>query len=95
MTRKIAISLPDQCLSKARGAVKAGKAGSVSRYIAQLVENANARETFDEMIATWMKESGASKAELRAAEEESRLAFERAGLNRKGGNRAKAQRKAS
>jgi Arc/MetJ-type ribon-helix-helix transcriptional regulator len=95
MTKKIAISLPDGSLSKARAAVKAGKAASLSGYIAQLVENANAHETFDEMISAWMKESGASKAELRAAEEESRLAFERAGLTRKGRYRAKAQRKAS
>ena len=62
---------------------KASKAAIVSGYNAQLVENASAQEAFDEMIAAWMKESGASKAELRAAEEESRLAFERAGLKRK------------
>jgi hypothetical protein len=72
--------------------VKAGKAASASGCIAQLVEDANAQETFDELIAAWMKESGASEAELRAADEESRLAFERAGL--KGSHRAKAPRKA-
>jgi hypothetical protein len=58
------------------------------------VENANAEEAFDDMIAAWVKESGATEAELRAAEEESRLAFARVGLHRKGRYRAKAQRKA-
>jgi Arc/MetJ-type ribon-helix-helix transcriptional regulator len=95
MTKKIAISLPDHSLRKARAAVKAGKAASVSGYIAELVDNASADETFDEMIAAWLKESGATDAELRSAEEESRLAFERAGLKRRGQHRAKSQRKAS
>jgi hypothetical protein len=94
MTKKIAISLPDASLRKARAAVHAGKAATLSGYIAQLVDNANAIETFDEMIANWVSESGATEAEVRAAEEESRMAFERAGLNRKRPSRAKPQRKA-
>jgi hypothetical protein len=94
MTKKIAISLPDASLRKARAAVNAGKAASLSGYIAQLVENAHAAETFDEMIAAWVRESGATEAEVRAAEKESRMAFERAGLNHKR-PRAKSKRKAS
>jgi hypothetical protein len=84
MTRKIAISLPDATLRKARAAVKERKVPSVSNYIARLIEDASATETFDQMIADWLRESGATEVQLRAAEEESREAFRRAGLLRKG-----------
>jgi hypothetical protein len=59
------------------------------------VEEASATETFDEMIAAWMHESGASQEEIDAAHSESRKAFERAGLAGKGRPREKAARKAS
>jgi Arc/MetJ-type ribon-helix-helix transcriptional regulator len=94
MTRKIAISLPDATLRKARAAVKSRKVPSVSNYIARLIEDASATETFDEMIADFMRESGATPADIRAAHEESREAFERAGLVRKEGRREKASRRA-
>lgn len=80
MTKKIAISLPDATLRKAKAAVEAGNAPNVSNYIAHLIEEASATETFEAMIAEWLEESGISPEELRAAEEESRAAFERAGL---------------
>jgi Arc/MetJ-type ribon-helix-helix transcriptional regulator len=95
MTRKIAISLPDSTLEKARAAIRAGRAPNVSRYIARLIDDASATETFDEMIATWVRESGASRAEIDAAREESLRAFERAGLAVKGQRREKGARKAS
>jgi hypothetical protein len=94
MTRKIAISLPDATLRKARAAVKARKVPSVSNYIARLIEDASAGETFDEMIADWVRQSGATQAEIRAAQQESREAFERAGLVRKENRREKAARRA-
>jgi hypothetical protein len=94
MTRKIAISLPDATLRKARAAVKRQHVPSLSNYIARLVDTASATETFDEMIADWVRESGATDQEIRAAQEESRAAFERAGLVRKGSRREKATRKA-
>jgi len=47
------------------------------------------------MIAAWVRESGASQAEINAAEEESRKAFERAGLVGRRHSREKAARKAS
>jgi hypothetical protein len=84
MTRKIAISLPDATLRKARAAVKERKVPSVSNYIGRLIEDASATETFDAMIADWVRESGATEVQLRAAKEESREAFRRAGLLRKG-----------
>ena len=95
MTRKIAISLPDESLRRAKAAVKAGKAPNVSNYVAHLINDATADETFAEMIAAWIDESGATEAELRAAEEESRAAFARAGFEPKRGHREKARRKAS
>jgi Arc/MetJ-type ribon-helix-helix transcriptional regulator len=94
MTRKIAISLPDGTLRKAQAVVKSGRAPSVSNYIAQLVEDASAAETFNEMMADWIRRSGASDEEIRAAREESRRAFERAGLVSKGDRREKPARKA-
>ena len=95
MTKKIAISLPDGSLRKARAAVRAGKAPNVSNYIAHLIEDANAHETFGEMIASWLGESGATEDQLRAAEEESRVAFARAGLEHRRDHREKTRRKAS
>lgn len=84
MTKKIAISVPDSSLRKVKAAVKAGKAPSVSNYIVQLIERASANETFDEMVAAWVGESGASEEEIRAARDESRAAFDRAGLSGRG-----------
>ena len=94
MTRKIAISLPDATLGKARAAVKERGVASLSNYIGRLIEDASASETFDEMIASWVRDSGATSAEIRAAQKESRQAFERAGLIRKETPSEKAARKA-
>jgi hypothetical protein len=94
MTKKIAISLPDASLRKAKTAVRAGKAPTVSNYVAQLIDAASTEEAFSEMIARWIAESGATSADLRAAEEESRMAFARAGLEPKKEPREKARRKA-
>ena len=94
MTRKIAISLPDESLEKARSAVRRGKAPNVSNYIARLIDEASASEPFEEMIADLIRESGASEAQIRAADQESRKAFERAGLARRGARREAKSRKA-
>ena len=94
MTRKIAISLPDSTLRKAKAAIRAGRAPNFSSYMARLIEAASAAETFDEMIAEWVRESGASQAEIAAAHDESRRAFERAGLVGGRRPREKAARKA-
>jgi Arc/MetJ-type ribon-helix-helix transcriptional regulator len=93
MTKKIAISLPDKSLQKAKAAVRAGKAPNVSNYVAHLIEAANAEETFSAMIAAWIEESGATPQELRAAEEESRRAFAKGGLHARGERGDKARRK--
>lgn len=95
MTKKIAISLPDGSLRKARAAVKRGKAPNLSNYISGLIEDASATESFEEMIASWIRESGATEEQIRAAEHDSRKAFERAGLTRKRAERGATSRKAS
>jgi len=94
MTKKIAISLPDSTIDKARRAVRGGRAANISNYIARLIDDATASETFDEMIAAWLAESGASQKEIDAAHAESLKAFERAGLVGRGHRREKAARKA-
>jgi Arc/MetJ-type ribon-helix-helix transcriptional regulator len=94
MTRKIAISLPDATLGKARAAVRDRGAASLSSYIGRLIEDASATETFEEMLAAWIQESGATSAEIRAAQKESLEAFERAGLTEGRNQREKAGRKA-
>lgn len=80
MTKKIAISLPVSTMDRITAAVRTGKAQNVSNYIARLVEDATATETFEEMIDAWVCESGASQREIEAAEEESRREFERGAL---------------
>jgi Arc/MetJ-type ribon-helix-helix transcriptional regulator len=94
MTKKIAISLPDESVEKVRQAVRKRRAPSVSNYIARLIEEASANETFEEMIAAWIRESGATEAQIRAAEEESQRAFERAGFARRRARREGPSRKA-
>ena len=94
MTRKIAISLPDATLGKARTAAKERGAASLSSYIGRLIEDASASETFEQLLAAWVRESGATPAEIRSAQRESLEAFERAGLLRTGQRREKAARKA-
>jgi Arc/MetJ-type ribon-helix-helix transcriptional regulator len=94
MTKKIAISLPDASLEKARSAVRRGKAPNVSNYIAHLIDEAGANEPFEDMIAELIRESGASEAQIRAAELESERAFTRAGLAGRGARRAAKARKA-
>jgi len=94
MTKKIAISLPDVTLGKARAAVRQRGAASLSGYIVRLIEDASANETFEHMIAEWIRESRATPGEIRAAERESKAAFERAGLIRGEKARGKAARKA-
>lgn len=93
MTKKIAISLPDSTLKKAQRAIKERKAPNVSNYIARLIEDASDTESFDQMLAQWIMESGATDEEIRAAHEESREAFERAGLVSEGKKHEKRRRK--
>jgi len=80
MTKKIAVSLPDKTLARAKAAVKHGKAPSVSNYIASLIDKEGAAESFEQMIADGLRASGATDTEIRSAERRAREDFERAGL---------------
>jgi Arc/MetJ-type ribon-helix-helix transcriptional regulator len=93
MTKKIAVSLPDQALQRAKTAVRSGKAKSVSNYIALLIDQESASESFEEMIAGWLRDSGASAKDIRAAERRALVDFERAGLVTKGKLHEEARRK--
>lgn len=93
MTKKIAVSLPDQTLDRARTAVKRGKAPNVSNYIARLIDQESASESFEEMIEDLLRQSGATEKQIRAAERETLADFERAGLIPKGKRREAASRK--
>ena len=94
MTKKIAVSLPDRTLERAKIAVKRGKAPNVSNYIARLIDQANTSESFDEMIADFVKKSGAGENETRAAERQALKEFEKAGLPTQAKHREAASRKA-
>lgn len=55
---KITISLPDEALRKAKAAVKAGEAASVSAYIASAVDEKRGRDDLQAMLAEMAQESG-------------------------------------
>ncbi len=94
MTKKIAVSLPDQTLERAQLAVQNGKAPNVSNYIALLIDQQSASESFEAMVADWLRTSGATAKEIRAAERRALADFERAGLVPKGRRREAASRRA-
>ena len=94
MTKKIAVSLPDRTLERAKIAVKRGKAPNVSNYIASLIDQECTSESFEQMIADLVKKSGATDREIQAAERRARKDFEKAGLPTKGRHREAASRKA-
>ncbi len=81
---KITISLPDPALKKARAAVRAGVATSVSAYIARAVEEKGDRDDLRAMLAEMAQASGGP---LTAAE--------RAGARRDLGLDARARRRRS
>lgn len=94
MTKKIAVSLPDRTLASAKSAVARGKAPNVSNYIALLIDQESAAESFEQMIADLLRESGATEKEIRAAERRALDDFKTAGLLPKRKPRAEAARKA-
>ena len=94
MTKKIAVSLPDRTLQRARTAVRRGKAPNVSNYIALLIDQEGASESFEEMIADWLRESGATETEIRTAERRTVADFRRASLVPRGKRRAETPRRA-
>jgi Arc/MetJ-type ribon-helix-helix transcriptional regulator len=58
MTRKIAISLPDELVEHARQAVASGRAASVSGYVAAALEERRQTEDLAAMLDEMLAESG-------------------------------------
>jgi Arc/MetJ-type ribon-helix-helix transcriptional regulator len=66
MTKKIAISLPDDLVAEARAAVASGRATSVSAYVADAMRGVSRRETLREVLDDIFEEIGYPDAERRA-----------------------------
>lgn len=80
MTAKIAISLPEKTLAKAKAVVRKGGAASVSGYIATLIEEKDREESFEEMLDRWDREDGRKPEEVARGVAKAQRDFERAGL---------------
>lgn len=65
-TEKVAVSLPSELLSAAREAVKAGRAPSVSAYVAEAMAEKQGRERLDAVLAAMAAEDGEPTDEDRA-----------------------------
>jgi antitoxin ParD1/3/4 len=63
MTTKLTISVPDELAAEARDAVRAGKAASVSGYIAAAIECYRKAQVLDEFFAEMYAEVGPPSAE--------------------------------
>lgn len=93
MTVKIAVSLPERTLARAKAVVKKGRAASVSGYIARLIDQEAEEESFAQMIARWNREDGRTPDEIARGEQRVRADFVRAGLVRGSSARARGRRK--
>lgn len=63
MTKKIAVSLPDEQVDNARRAVAEGRAPSVSAYVSQALARRSADEELVEMLAEMDAELGPPSAQ--------------------------------
>ena len=59
LTAKIAVSLPDELVARARHAVERGEAASVSAFVATALERHIRDEDLAELVATLLAEEGA------------------------------------
>lgn len=58
MTVKITVSLPDELVAKAKAAVKAGKAASVSAYVAEAIAEKDDATSLADLLDEWDQEYG-------------------------------------
>lgn len=91
MTAKIAISLPEKTLAKAKAVVRKGGAASVSGYIATLIEEKDRDESFEEMLNRWDREDGRTPEDVERGMAKAQREFERAGLIPKMASRRKSR----
>lgn len=71
-TTKIAVSLPEALVDRARGAVRSGRAASVSAYVAAALEEKAKLDDLSTLLEEMLEESGGplTAAERRAADRE-------------------------
>jgi Arc/MetJ-type ribon-helix-helix transcriptional regulator len=65
MTKKIAVSLPDDLVAEAKDAVASGRAASVSAYVADAMRAVGRRESLLDVIQDIYEEIGYPTAEER------------------------------
>jgi Arc/MetJ-type ribon-helix-helix transcriptional regulator len=58
MSTRITVSLPDDLAASAAAAVVAGRATSVSAYVASAMREKSERESVAEVLAEWRTEAG-------------------------------------
>jgi Arc/MetJ-type ribon-helix-helix transcriptional regulator len=58
MTKKIAVSLPDDLVAEAHAAVAAGRASSVSAYVAQAMRQVSGQDSLAALLQDLIEESG-------------------------------------
>ena len=63
MSTRITVSLPDELVASAHAAVAAGRAASVSAYVASAMRELSERESVADVLADWRAESGPPGAE--------------------------------
>jgi Arc/MetJ-type ribon-helix-helix transcriptional regulator len=74
---KIAISLPEAVLDRARRAVARGRAASVSAYVAQAIEEKAKVEDLAEMLRSMLAETGGPLAQREKREADEALGIAR------------------
>lgn len=57
-TAKIAVSLPEEVLRRARRAIRRGRAPSMSAYVAAALEQKNRLDDLDELLEEMLAETG-------------------------------------
>lgn len=84
-TRKVSLTLPEELLARAEKAVAAGRARSVSAYIAAAAGSGETRATVTEVIDRWHHEQGEPDLAGRVeAEARVRALFDRADTRLRG-----------
>ncbi|MCY7402481.1 MAG: hypothetical protein LH477_16275 [Nocardioides sp.] len=58
MNARITVSLPEDLVANARAAVAAGRAASVSAYVAGALRDTSERESLRDVLAEWRVELG-------------------------------------
>jgi Arc/MetJ-type ribon-helix-helix transcriptional regulator len=56
--KKVAITVPEQTLERARSAVKAGRAASLSAYVSRALEQQSMLDDLDALLEEMLEETG-------------------------------------